>query len=81
MAADELLDALAAAEREAVPGGTDCQACDAVRTAATPERKEALERALAGTIGRDKLVPILQGQGINVGRRHLTRHRQERHTP
>jgi hypothetical protein len=78
---DELLDALAEAERASAlfTSGGSCQACDAIQAATSPERKEALTRALAGTIGRDKLVPILQAQGINVGKRHLVRHRQEKH--
>lgn len=80
---DPLIDALATAERRAVNGydPDQCQACDAIRDASTSERKEALQSALAGKIGADKLSAILKGQGINVGRRHIRRHREEGHRP
>lgn len=55
-----------------------CQACQAL--AAVPEsEREALRRALAGTIGERKLAEILTRNGYPTGRRAVNRHRLEGH--
>lgn len=73
-----LLEALAVAERANMhnPG---CQVCEALAIMSEPV-KSAVMSALAGTIGRDKLVTILTQSGYDVGRRALDRHRREGHT-
>ena len=75
---DGLLEALRQAERENTQV-RPCQACEVLASVTEPV-KSALETALAGTIGRDKLVTILRSHGYAVGRRAIERHRQEGHT-
>jgi len=79
MSDQDLLAALQVAEREN-PHTNDCKVCSALRSMSDPVKAAAL-RAIAGTIGRDKLVAILAQNGYPVGRRHLERHRREAHTP
>jgi hypothetical protein len=78
---EELLAALEQGEREAIPGGIECQVCAAIAQIENTEVKAALTRAAGGTIGRDKFVAIMHRQGYNVGKRHVVRHRQEGHRP
>lgn len=76
---DELIEALC--EAEAVNfRGRPCRACEAVRML-HGERREAVERALSGTIGEQKLAAILSSNVTQVGRRDIHRHRTERHQP
>lgn len=77
--AESLLADLAAGERASTFGERPCTACEAIEGAADDVR-EALERALAGTIGEEKLARILSKNGLDVGRRAIARHRKERHT-
>jgi hypothetical protein len=56
-----------------------CQACDAIQ-AAPDDARDALIRALAGTIGEEKLAKILNKNGFKVGRRAIARHRREEHS-
>ena len=74
-----LLDDL---EKALVANGTKavCAACDAL-AAVSESVRGPLADALAGTIGRDKLVTILHAHGYNVSRRTIERHRREAHTP
>lgn len=80
-----MLAELAAAEREnnqrlaqGIYGG--CAVCDALGRMA-PEVQEAITIAISRrTIGRDKLVTIMQRNGYEVGRRSLERHRNEGHS-
>lgn len=78
MSDDALLADLAAAETENTQG-RPCQTCEALAKMSDPVR-EAVKVGLAGTIGRDKLVTILNRHGYTVGRRSVERHRQEGHT-
>lgn len=73
-----LLDAL----RRAEAGNTQarpCQVCAVLASMSEPVAK-ALRSGLAGTIGRDKLVAVLNNHGYTVGRRAIERHRQEGHS-
>lgn len=63
------------ANRTIVP----CPACEAIASVSENVRGP-LADALAGTIGRDKLVTILARHGYKVGRRAIERHRQEGHS-
>ena len=56
-----------------------CQMCDALAEM-SESVQAAMKAALAGTIGRDKLVTILTRHGYTVGQRAIERHRQEGHT-
>jgi hypothetical protein len=73
-----LLDALKVAESEN-PHRRDCKMCVALTQMSDPVQ-QAVRAALAGTIGRDKLVAVLAAHGYPVGRRALVRHRQEGHS-
>ena len=76
---DKLLEELGAAENDNMHG-RPCQVCQAL-----PQMSESgragTERALAGTIGEQKLADILTRNGYPTGRRAVRRHRQEGHTP
>lgn len=78
MSNDDLLDDLAAAER-ANCFSASCQACAALAEA-PEEVRPALESALGGTIGNEKLSKILRRHGYTVGRRAIIRHRTEGHS-
>lgn len=73
-----LLDDL---DRALVANGSKkvCPACDVI-AAASESVRGPLSDAMAGTIGRDKLVQILRAHGHDVSRRVIERHRQEGHT-
>lgn len=58
-----------------------CPACEYVRSLAPGALRDTLESALRGTIGIRKLEHIFQEHKIPVGRRTITRHRNEEHTP
>lgn len=58
--------------------GRDCQVCEALPTMSESARVN-VERALAGTIGEEKLAGILTRNGYPVGRRAIKRHREEAH--
>lgn len=75
----DLLGELAEAEK-ANPYARECQACVAVRSV-SPEAREGVERALAGTIGEKTLAGILTRNGYPTGARAINRHRKEGHTP
>ena len=82
-----LHDDLEQAERYATAGWQrpPCPACVAI-SEASEEDKTALTRAFAGSIGINRLVDILATNGVTVngaaiGRRTITRHREEEHTP
>ena len=55
-----------------------CQACVALQQV-TGQTHSALEAALGGTIGVEKLAAILTRNGYRVGRRAITAHRREGH--
>ena len=57
----------------------DCQVCQALPQMAESARA-GVERALAGTIGEQKLADILTRNGYPTGRRAVKRHRLEGHT-
>lgn len=83
MSEDDILLDLARAEGEnnqrLAVNRVGCAVCNALATMSDPV-KLAVESALAGTIGRDKLVTILTNHGYAVGRRSIERHRQEGHS-
>lgn len=56
-----------------------CQACVALSQMGD-RAKASTERALAGTIGQNKLADILTRNGYKVGARAIIRHRREGHT-
>lgn len=76
---DEALLADLATAEQANMHARDCQMCDALEKM-SESVQGAMRAALAGTIGRDKLVTILNRHGYTVGRRAIERHRQEGHT-
>ena len=75
---DALLAELQAAEVANIHG-RDCQVCEALPRISNPVRV-AVERALAGTIGEQKLADILTRNGYPTGRRAVKRHRLEGHS-
>lgn len=77
-----LLTDLEAAEGNSRVGGPPpiCPACQFLEEVDDPATKQALERALAGTIGIKTLVPIIQAYGATFARRTIERHRREGHT-
>lgn len=75
----ELAEAEAANNQRIAVNRVGCAMCNALAKMEDPV-KEAVEAALTGTIGRDKLVTILRSHGYDVGRRSLERHRQEGHS-
>jgi len=77
----DLVGEIEAAEqrRDHLGTGSGCKACDAIAAAEPGAAREALTRALAGTIGERRLVDILRRNGIQVGRTVIGRHRQEGH--
>lgn len=75
---DSLLAALKVAAAENTQG-RPCRMCVALEKMSDPVRG-AVEAALGGTIGRDKLVSVLAAHGYDVGRRAIERHRQEGHS-
>ena len=78
MSDEDLLAELSQAEDENMHG-RPCQVCQAL-----PQMSESVrlgvERALAGTIGEQKLADILTRNGYPTGRRAVKRHRLEGHT-
>jgi hypothetical protein len=76
---DPLVAELEAAEK-AHPILRPCQACEAILRV-SDDAREAVERALAGTIGEKTLAAILTRNGFTVGARAINRHRREAHTP
>lgn len=54
-----------------------CAACQALESVEDPATKEVLKRALAGTIGTERLSTILAGHGYTVSRRQINNHRAE----
>jgi len=75
---NDLLADLAEATR-ANPHGAPCLACRIV-SEASEDVRPALEEALSGTIGTEKLAQILSRHGYEIGRRAIMRHRREGHT-
>ena len=75
----DLLAALAVAEKQN-PHKDGCAVCIMLTGMSDPLR-QAAQAALAGTIGRDKLITILRNHGHEVSRRSIERHRREAHTP
>ena len=73
-----LLADLADAE-QANMHGRDCQVCQALPHMSESVR-EGVQRALAGTIGGQKLADILTRNGYPTGRRAIMRHRLEGHS-
>ena len=70
---DELLKAEDLAERGT--GLPSCVACDVLAHMPPGDQKDAIEAALAGSIGRIKLAGILSKHGIPIGRRSIQTHR------
>lgn len=75
---ENLLADLASAEDENMHG-RPCQVCRALPQMSESVR-EGVERALAGTIGEQKLADILTRNGYPTGRRAVKRHRLEGHS-
>jgi hypothetical protein len=73
---DPLLAEIQAAE--ATSRYRPCQACEALALL-SPERKIAVQRALGGTIGADRLAAILTKNVAPVGKRAILNHRKEEH--
>lgn len=59
--------------------GRECQVCQALPHM-TESARAGVERALAGTIGEQKLADILTRNGYPTGRRAVKRHRLEGHS-
>lgn len=76
---EDLLAELSGAE-QANMHGRSCQVCDAL-SSMSDQAKSGVLRALAGTIGEEKLAAILTRNGYPTGRRAVKRHRREDHTP
>lgn len=57
-----------------------CQVCEAL-SSMSDQAKSGVLRALAGTIGEERLAAILTRNGYPTGRRAVKRHRREDHTP
>lgn len=74
-----LLNDLARAEA-AASGERPCPACGHLASMDPGPERDALEAALAGTIGVNTLVDILRQHEIPVGRRAIYRHRKEGHS-
>lgn len=78
---DPLIDEILAAEVENTQA-RQCQVCTALLDISDPDRYDAVERAVGGTIGAQKLSVILtRNLETPVGRRAIDRHRAEGHTP
>lgn len=76
-----LLEDLEKAESEN-PHQDRCRVCETLESfevIGSDETRAALSRALAGTIGGEKLAAILARHGYPVGRRAIMRHRREGH--
>lgn len=73
-----LIEALGKAE-DANMHARDCQVCQALPQM-SEEARAGVNRALAGTIGEQKLAAILTRSGYPTGRRAVKRHRLEGHT-
>lgn len=76
---DDLLADLVAAER-AAQGSTPCTLCEYINTQ-TGVTRDALIAAAAGSIGERKLVSVLKKHETGIGRRTISRHREEEHKP
>lgn len=57
-----------------------CGACAVLADIDDENTKAALERALAGTIGTERLSKILADHGYDVSRRQIKNHRAESET-
>lgn len=73
-----LLSELAEAE-DANQHARPCQVCEALGCM-SEQAKSGVLRALAGTIGEEKLAAILTRNGYPTGRRAVKRHRLEGHS-
>lgn len=73
-----LLTDLRDAEK-AASGDRPCPLCEYIAGLAEGPTRDALVAASSGTIGIRKLEAIFQSHEIPVGRRTITRHRNERH--
>jgi len=73
-----LLDDLKAAQAE-TNGDKPCPLCLLIDSEQDEETKQWLTGAAAGNIGRDKLVAVLAKHQTGIGKRTVTRHRQEGH--
>lgn len=77
-----LYDDLQQAEREtAGERARTCPLCEYIQSLDPGPTQIALMSAAAGTIGIRKLEAIMQKHETGVGRRTITRHRKEGHTP
>lgn len=74
MSDQDLLTELNKAER-ANGSILSCPACEAL-AAMSPDVHAAVERALGGTIGEEKLAAILTKSGYPTGRRAIRKHRK-----
>ena len=72
-----LIDELLKAEDQAIrgTGHPSCIACEVLADMPSGDQKDAIEAALAGSIGRIKLAGILSKHGIPIGRRSIQTHR------
>jgi hypothetical protein len=75
---EKLLADLEAGEKANVHA-RDCEVCVALETM-SDRVKEPVLRALAGTIGLQRLADILTDNGYPTGRRAIDKHRREGHT-
>lgn len=73
---EELSAAKIAADRNA---GRVCTACAWLEKEPAGDRRDAVEQALASTIGTRTLADILRKHDIPVGRDHISLHRKEGH--
>lgn len=56
-----------------------CQACQLIVNLGDSPLRDAVERALSGTVGETRLAAILKRNGYSTGARAIKRHRQEGH--
>ena len=78
---DPLINEILDAEIENIHA-RQCQVCMALLSIGDSDRYDAVERAIGGTIGAQKLSAILtKNLSTPVGRRAIDRHREEGHTP
>jgi Na+-translocating ferredoxin:NAD+ oxidoreductase RnfG subunit len=75
---DRLLAELGTAEL-ANQHGRECQVCTAL-TNMSESARISVQRALAGTIGEEKLATILTRNGYPTGRRAIRNHRRQDHS-
>lgn len=73
-----LLEDLDAAQ--AAPGRDyGCSACDALAALDDDREREALRRALAGTLSVRRLLAISRKNNLGIGRAGIIKHRNEAH--